>query len=227
MNDLPRTGDEAALLSVPPSAWIGSGDGRKHHALKWRLTAATPHQASPFGKAAPSGLGVRALLAEADQQRLQEDRRERFFGDGRFGHRARVGLLAVRQVDALSGAVRTLGFVPITGTEGQQAIYSRTPACVAPPVSDSGRLQHSFRLDRLSPDAAAKVVESKPIGARTAALILLLAPAARGAKGLLAAAGVEAFLEYFGEHPIQPPGSTRRHRRGAHRATPQQPWRRG
>lgn len=227
MNYLPPTDTSPVLCA--PLAMSGARHGYKHNVLPSTpsiLTAATPHQISPLGKAAPTaGVGVQALLAEAAQLRAEEDGRRLYFSHGRFGDRARVGLLAVRKVDALNGAVRTLGFVPITGIEDQQAIYGRTAACLAPPVSESGGLQHSFRLDRLSPDASSKIVESKPVSARTAVLMLLIAPGSRAAEELLADAGLEAFLEYFDKHPVQPPGSTRRHRRGAHRAGRRQPLR--
>lgn len=217
MNDLPRTVDDGVIgyRAAPRST---PGDGRQHIVLPWVPPTATPHETSPFGKTRPPGGGVRALLDEAAVQRREEAGRRLHYSAGRFGDRARVGLLAVRQIDALDGATRTLGYVPITGTDYQQAIYRSTPAVPLLPAGGPGALLHTYRLDRLSPDANAKIVESKPIRARTAALVLLWAPEARTAETVLAASGIDGFLDYLREHPIQPPGSTRRHRRAAQRA---------
>lgn len=224
MNDFSRTVDDGVLgyLAAP---WSTPGGGRQHNVLPWVRPTATPHETSPFGKTAPPGGGVQALLDEAAGQRREENGRRFYYSDGRFGDRARVGLLAVRQIDALDGATRTLGYVPITGTDYQQAIYSSTPAVPLLPAAGPGALGHTYRLDRLSPDSGAKIVESKPIRARTAALVLLRAPEARTAETVLVASGIDGFLDYFRERPIQPPGSTRRHRRAAHRARRHDPQR--
>lgn len=220
MNDFSRTVDDGVIgyRAAPRST---PGGGRQHNVLPWVPPTATPHETSPFGKTAPPGGGVRALLDEAAVQRREQNH----YSDGRFGDRARVGLSAVRQIDALDGATRTLGYVPITGTDYQQAIYSSTPAVPLLSAAGPGALGHTYRLDRLSPDSGAKIVESKPIRARTAALMLLRAPEARTAETVLAATGIDGFLDYLREHPIQPPGSTRRHRRAAHRARRRHPQR--